>query len=97
MTSEAKHAQAKQLTLLLADNSTGSFGVTHRSGKLKPYQVQVTRGGKSVCLGSFATAEEAALYVARSQVSADGVPRLGLGLGLGLGYTPNPNPNPDRR
>eukprot|EP00964_Phaeocystis_antarctica_P154045 scaffold122557_cov60-Phaeocystis_antarctica.AAC.2 len=66
MTSEAKHAQAKQLTLLLADNSTGYFGVTHRSGKLKPYQVQVTRGGKSVCLGSFATAEEAALCVARS-------------------------------
>ena len=31
----------------------------------KPYQAQVNRGGKNVYLGSFATAEEAALCVAR--------------------------------
>ena len=35
-------------------------------GKPKPYQVQVKRGGKLVHLGCFATAEEAALCVARS-------------------------------
>ena len=34
--------------------------------KTKPYQAQVRRGGKQVSLGHFATAEEAALRVARS-------------------------------
>ena len=32
----------------------------------KPYEAQVWRGGKKVYLGSFATAEEAALCIARS-------------------------------
>ena len=60
-------AEAEGLTLLVADNKTGYFGVglTH-PGKAKPYQAQVVRGGKQVNLGSFATAEEAALCVARS-------------------------------
>ena len=40
--------------------------MTHRTGRLKPYIVQVSRGGKIVSLGYFATAEEAALCVARS-------------------------------
>ena len=31
-----------------------------------PYLARVSRGSKVVCLGSFATAEEAALFVARS-------------------------------
>ena len=35
-------------------------------GLPKPYNAQVRRGGKQVHLGSFATAEEAALCVARS-------------------------------
>ena len=54
-------------TLLVADNNTGYFGV-HLShpGRPKPYMARVTRGGKIVHLGSFATAEEAALCVARS-------------------------------
>ena len=34
--------------------------------KTKPYQAQVRRDGKQVSLGHFATAEEAALRVARS-------------------------------
>ena len=57
-----------ELTLLVADNSTSYFGVTHRTGRriAKPYHAQVTRGGKLVHLGNFATAEEAALCVARS-------------------------------
>ena len=59
-------AEAERLTLLVADNKTGYFGVYHRPGKSKPYKAQVKRGGKTVNLGSFATAEEAALCIARS-------------------------------
>jgi hypothetical protein len=60
--------QVKELTLLVADNRTGYFGVhLSQPGKPKPYyQARVTRGGKTVHLGYFATAEEAALCVARS-------------------------------
>ena len=63
-----QQAQAEKLTLLVADNSTGYYGVLklHRSGLSKPYQARVTRGGKTVGLGYFATAEEAALRVART-------------------------------
>jgi hypothetical protein len=67
MATEAlQQAQAEKLTLLVADNRTGHFGVYHKPGRPKPYQAQVRRGGKDVSLGSFATAEEAALCVARS-------------------------------
>ena len=60
-------AQAEELTLRLADNKAGYFGVKlNNPGKPKPYQAQVSRGGKGVHLGSFATAEEAALCIARS-------------------------------
>ena len=38
----------------------------HKPGQPRPYQAKVTRGGKQVSLGCFATAEEAALCVARS-------------------------------
>jgi len=61
-----QQAQAEKLTLLVAENTTGYFGVHHRPGHPKPYQAQVWRGGKKVSLGYFATAEEAALCVARS-------------------------------
>ena len=54
-------------TLLRAENSMGYFGVSLvKPGTSKPYQAQVKRGGKKVHLGCFATAEEAALCVARS-------------------------------
>ena len=59
-------AQAEGLTLLEADNTTGYFGVRHKPGRPKPYLAQVKRGGTIVHLGSFATAEEAALCIARS-------------------------------
>ena len=59
-------AEAEGLTLLVAKNKTGYFSVHHKPGRPKPYQVKVKRGGKDVYLGSFATAEEAALCVARS-------------------------------
>ena len=62
-----QQAQAEGLTLLRADNKAGYFGVQlNKPGQPKPYLAQLRSGGKSVCLGSFATAEEAALCVARS-------------------------------
>ena len=62
-----QQAEAEGLTLRMADNTTGYFGVhLKKPGQPKPYEAQVTRGGKSVHLGSFTTAEEAALCVARS-------------------------------
>eukprot|EP00964_Phaeocystis_antarctica_P060975 scaffold36400_cov50-Phaeocystis_antarctica.AAC.1 len=61
-----QHAQVEGLTLRVADNTTGYLGVHHQPDRTKPYQAQVWRGGKNVRLGSFATAEEAALCVARS-------------------------------
>ena len=60
-------AEAERLTLLEADNKTGYFGVIlNKPGKPKPYQARVSRGGKTVSLGCFATAEEAALCIART-------------------------------
>ena len=68
LTSEEARQQAlaEGLTLLKADNTAGYFGVSHQPGQPKPYQAKVRRGGNTVHLGSFATAEEAALCVARS-------------------------------
>ena len=68
MASEVRQqAQAEGLTLLVTVNTTGYFGVSlARPGHPKPYQARVRRGGKLVHLGYFATAEEAALCVARS-------------------------------
>jgi len=60
-------AEAEGLTLVEADNKAGYFGVyLKKPGKPKPYQAAVKRGGKKVSLGYFATAEEAALCIARS-------------------------------
>ena len=60
-------AEAEGLTLPVADNTAGYFGVhLIHPGQPKPYLARVWRGGKRVHLGSFATAEEAALCVARS-------------------------------
>jgi hypothetical protein len=58
--------EADGLTLLEAHNTTGYYGVYHQPGKPKPYQARVRRGGNLVSLGTFATAEEAALCIARS-------------------------------
>ena len=59
-------AEAEGLTLLEADNKAGYYGVHHQSGRHKPYLAHVKRGGRLVHLGSFATAEEAALCIART-------------------------------
>ena len=61
-----EQARVERLTLRVADSTTGYFGVYHQSGRPKAYTAQVRCGGKDVRLGSFATAEEAALRVARS-------------------------------
>ena len=64
---ERQQAQAEGLTLLKADNKTGYYGVhLDQRAKTKPFQGQVWRGGKYVHLGSFVTAEEAALCIART-------------------------------
>ena len=60
--------RAEKLTPLVADSSSGYFGVhLSKPGQPKPYEARVTRDGKKVHLGYFATAEEAALCVARGR------------------------------
>ena len=67
LSAEARQqAQTEGLTLRVADNKAGYFGVNHQPGRPKPYLAGVWRGGKQVSLGRFATAEEAALCIARS-------------------------------
>ena len=62
-----QQAQAEGLTLRVAGNKAGYRGVGYQqTGHSKPYQAQVQRGGKTVFLGLFVTAEEAALCAARS-------------------------------
>ena len=63
-----QQAEAEGLTLLKSESRTGYKGVTIRNGttRIKPYHVQVHRGGKTVTIGQFATAEEAALCYART-------------------------------
>ena len=50
----------------VSEKGTGYFGVRRCLSKSKPYAAQVRRGGMQLHVGSFATAEEAALCVARS-------------------------------
>ena len=61
-----QQAQAEGLTLRVTDSKTGYSCVYHQASKTKPYQARVKRGGKTVHLGYFATAEQAALCIARS-------------------------------
>ena len=62
-----QQAQVEGLTLRAANTTTGYFGVhLHAPGRPKPYLARVRRDGKNVTLGAFASAEEAALCVARS-------------------------------
>ena len=63
-------AQAEGLTLRKTDNNSGfaNVYVISHLGRLpvRPYQAKMYHNGKTWTLGSFATAEEAALCVARS-------------------------------
>ena len=75
-----QQAQAERLTLLVAENKTGYLGVRlAKPGQPKPYQARVRRGGKEVHLGSFATAEEAALCIARTPEGQAAVEKLAAG------------------
>ena len=53
------------LTLVRAENSSGFWGVTLGSNVSKPFQATFKHRGRTKNLGVFATAEEAALAVAR--------------------------------
>jgi hypothetical protein len=60
-------AKRENLTLVVAENSGGYFGVYLQPGRRPSYRAALKHGGnKLVYLGTFATAEEAALCVARS-------------------------------
>merc|ERR1740139_1379264 len=60
-------AEAEGLTLQRSENQTGFVGVyVNTSNKVKPFEARVGRDGKRVYLSHFATAEEAALEVARA-------------------------------
>ena len=61
-----QQAHAEGITLRKADNKAGYASVSMLLGRSKPYQAQVQHTGRTVTLGTFATAEEAALCVARS-------------------------------
>ena len=59
--------KAEELTLRMADNEAGYFGVAlSNPGKPKPYRAQARRSGKMARLGAFATAEDAALHDRRA-------------------------------
>ena len=75
-----QRAQAEGLRLRVADNKTGYLGVSLcKPGQPKPSQAKVSRGGKPVNLGCFATAEEAALCVARSPEGRAAAGRVAAG------------------
>ena len=63
-----RQAEAEGLTLLRSESNSGYKGVSFKGfrNRAKPYHAEVRRGGKNVHLGSFTTAEEAALVVARA-------------------------------
>ena len=62
-----QQARAEGLTLLKADNKAGYFGVhVNQASRVNPYVAKVRRGDRVLDIGRFATAEEAALCVARS-------------------------------
>ena len=70
-------AEAEGLTLRRSESSaTGYKGVCFKGRpKATPYQAQVRRGGKKMNLGSFATAEEAALVVTRDAAAQAAAPQ----------------------
>ena len=68
-----RQAEAEGLSLQTSDNSSTGYKYVafskRRYGEAKPYQAAVRRDGKLVSLGSFATAEEAALVLARDALT----------------------------
>ena len=72
-----QQAHAEGITLRKADNKAGYASVSTLLGRTKPYQAQVQHTGRTVTLGTFATAEEAALCVARSPEARAAAERAG--------------------
>ena len=68
MTAAEAHAAAaaEGLALVRADNATGFKGVYHQPGQ-QTFKADVRHGGRNNALGTFVTAEEAALAVARDR------------------------------
>merc|ERR1740139_524320 len=68
-------AEAEGLALVRSSSSQSGFlnVCMNASRKVRPYQASVRRDGKQVFLGYFATAEEAALHVARTPEGANRV------------------------
>ena len=74
-----QQAQAEGLTLCVGRSGRGYLGVYHKPNKSKPYEASVWRGGKTVHLSYFATAEEAALCIARTPEGQAAVEKLAAG------------------
>ena len=60
-----QQAEAEGLTLRTRKDGSYSYVSLNKPGQPKPYNAKAKRGGKLVHFGSFATAEEAALCIAR--------------------------------
>ena len=93
---EAALRVAQIPTSMFSHSSGGYYGVSYRQRHKKPYQAQVRRDCQMHYLGSFATAEEAALCVAsspegRSRVGRDHSNPVEL---AGEGEAPPPPPPP---
>lgn len=61
-----QQAQAEGIRLRVGNNATGYFGVSLEASKPLPFRAQLKWSGRKITLGRFATAEEAALCIARS-------------------------------
>ena len=95
MTAAEAHAAAaaEGLALLRADNPTGFKGVSRSGSGSKPFQAQLWRGGRNKTLGRFATAEEAALAVARFLGPAGAAPPPGRKRPASSGAGPSAPPS----
>ena len=79
-----RQAEDEGLTLQPRDGKAAFKGVSfHTGSKSRPYVARVKRGGKSVHLGYFATAEEAALCYARDAAAANGQAQRASDAGFG--------------
>jgi len=73
-------AEAEGLTLTLSNRSNTGFSNVYFKAQSKPYEAEVRRDKKKSCLGTFDTAEQAALCVARwrQQQSAPNQPTVNV-------------------
>ena len=73
-------AEAEGLTLTLSNRSNTGFSNVYFRAQSKPYEAEVRRDKKKSCLGTFDTAEQAALCVARwrQQQSAPNQPTVNV-------------------